>query len=102
MSQLRLEHAALRTGGQQWRALQELMATTSRDLEGAPVAGLPPAVQPAGTTFLSRWAGYAGQSAEIAGGFAGALAAAQDDFLRTEDATDRRFSDLDGRLGSAR
>ena len=32
----------------------------------------------------------------------GALHATADDYSTTDDATDRQFSDLDGRLGSAR
>ena len=59
-------------------------------------------MQDAATTFLSRWAGYAGESADIAEGFVGALHATSDDYSTTDDATDRQFSDLDGRLGSAR
>jgi hypothetical protein len=92
----------LRRGTQGWESQETLMETSARELGGASAASLPPSVQGAATTFLTRWAGYAGESATIAHGFVGALHATADDYSITDDATDRQFSDLDGRLGSAR
>jgi hypothetical protein len=92
----------LRRGTQGWEAQETLMDTSARELGAASAASLPPSVQAAATTFLSRWAGYAGESSAIAQGFVGALHATADDYSTTDDASDRQFSDLDGRLGSAR
>lgn len=93
---------SLRRGTEGWEAQETLMETSSRELGGASSAALPPSVQGAATTFLTRWAGYAGESAAIAQGFVGALQATSDDYSTTDDAVDRQFSDLDGRLGPAR
>ena len=92
----------LRRGTQGWESQETLMDTSARELRGASASALPPSVQGAATTFLTRWAGYAGESAAIAQGFVGALHATSDDYSTTDDATDRQFSDLDGRLGPAR
>lgn len=78
------------------------MESAARDLRSASASSLPPSVQAAATTFLTRWAGYAGESAAIARGFVGALQATSNDYSTSDDAADRQFSDLDGRLGSAR
>ena len=59
-------------------------------------------VQASAATFLERWSGYAGESADIAEGFSGALKATLNDYTTAEDANDRQFSDIDGRLGPAR
>jgi len=100
--QLVWQLTSLRKGTEGWESQQALMDTSSRELGGASASALPPSVQGAGTTFLSRWAGYAGESAAIAQGFVGALRATSDDYGTTDDATDRQFSDLDARLGSPR
>jgi hypothetical protein len=92
----------LRLGTTGWEGQARLMDATARDLAGASASALPPSVQAAATTFLSRWSGYAEESAAIAHGFVGALTATGDDYSTSDDAADRRFSDLDGRLGPAR
>lgn len=93
---------SLRRGTQGWDSQEALMESAARDLRGASCAALPPSVRGAATTFLSRWAGYAEESTSIARGFVGALRATADDYSTSDDAVDRRFSDLDGRLGPAR
>jgi hypothetical protein len=93
---------SLRRGTEGWETQETLMRTSARELGGASSSALPPSVQGAATTFLGRWAGYAGESAAIAQGFVGALQATSDDYSTTDDAVDRQFSDLDGRLGPAR
>lgn len=93
---------SLRTGTQGWESQESLMEATARDLRNASSSALPPSAQGAATTFLSRWAGYAAESTAIAQGFVGALKATADDYSTSDDAVDRRFSDLDGRLGPAR
>ena len=93
---------SLRRGTQGWESQETLMDTSARELRGASASALPPSVRGAATTWLSRWAAHAGESAAIAEGFVGALHATSDDYSTADDATDRRFSDLDGRLGSAR
>lgn len=101
-SHLVWEMQSLRLGTQGWESQQTLMESTARELDGASSAALPPSVQGAATTFLTRWAGYAGESAAIAEGFLGALKATSNDYATSDDAVDRQFSDLDGRLGPAR
>lgn len=93
---------SLRLGTQGWEAQESLMESTARDFRNASTSALPPSVQGAGTTFLSRWGGYADESTAIAQGFLGALKATANDFSTSDDAADRQFSDLDGRLGPAR
>ncbi|GAA1916270.1 hypothetical protein [Nocardioides hwasunensis] len=92
----------LRRGTTAWESQEELMDATARALGGASSAALPPSVQAAATSFLTGWAGHAGESAEIARGFVGALQATADDYSTSEDAVDRQFSDLGARLGPAR
>ena len=93
---------SLRLGTQGWESQESLMESTARDFRNASSSALPPSVQGAATTFLSRWAGYADQSTAIAQGFVGALGATDNDYSTADDAADREFSDLDGRLGPAR
>lgn len=93
---------SLRMGTEGWAGQESLMESTARDLRNASPGALPPSVQGAATTFLSRWAGYADESTAIAQGFVGALEATANDYSTSDDAADRRFSDLDGRLGPAR
>jgi hypothetical protein len=92
----------LRHGTQGWEGQESLMQSTARDLRNASASALPPSVQAAATTFLTRWAGYAEESTAIAQGFIGALRATADDYSSADDAADREFSDLDGRLGPSR
>lgn len=94
--------ATLSAGTRAWEGQQTLMETTARELGNASASALPPSVQGAATTFLTRWAGYAGESVAIAQGLVGALEATADDYSTADDAVDRQFSDLDGRLGPAR
>ena len=49
----------LRRGTQGWESQETLMETSARELGGASAGSLPPSVQGAATTFLTRWAGYA-------------------------------------------
>ncbi len=102
MGMMGMEYDALVKGSAEWRSLAKLMTTTASDLGSTTTSALPPRVQRAGKSFLTRWDGFARESAAIADGFAGALTATQDDTMRAGDAVDRRFSDLDGRLGPAR
>lgn len=92
----------LRLGTTGWESQERLMDSTARDFDRASVSALPPSVQGAATTFLTRWAACAGESAAIAQGFIGALRATGNDYSTSDDATDRAFSDLDSRLGPAR
>ena len=93
---------SLRLGTQGWEAQESLMESTARGFRNASPSALPPSVQGAATTFLSSWAGYADESTAIAQGFLGALRATANDYSTSDDAADREFSDLDGRLGPAR
>ncbi|WP_370288379.1 hypothetical protein [Nocardioides sp.] len=92
----------LRRGTAAWEDQIDLMTTAAGELGRASVTALPPSAQGSAATFLERWSGYAQESAAIARGFHGALRATADDYSTADDATDRRFSDLDGRLGPAR
>lgn len=92
----------LRRGTAGWEDQERLMESAARDLRSASPSPLPPGVQGAATAFLNRWAGYAGESTAIARGFVGALKATGNDYSTSDDAADRQFSDLDGRLGPAR
>ncbi len=102
MSVSGLEYDAIRRSIADWQRLDQLMTGSKAALEAASTAGLPPSAQPAGTLFLERWSGFAGESAVIARGFADALTAASDDYLTTDDSVDQRFAELDGRLGPER
>ena len=102
MSSLAWDYEALRTGTAGWEDQEALMVAAARDLGNASPSSLPPSVQAAATSFLTRWAGYADESSEMARGFVGALQATADDYYTTDDAADRQFSDLDARLGPAR
>ena len=93
---------SLRVGTQGWESQESLMDSAARELRGASTAPLPPSAQGAATTFLNRWTRYAEESAAIAQGFVGALGATSNDYSTSDDAVDRQFSDLDGRLGPAR
>lgn len=92
----------LRLGTTGWEGQERLMDSTARSFSSASASALPPGVQAAATTFLTRWAGHAEESAAIAQGFVGALKATANDYSTADDAADRQFSDLDGRLGPAR
>ncbi len=92
----------LRLGTTGWEGQERLMDSTSRSLHSASASALPPSVQSTAETFLTRWSGYAAESTAIAQGFVGALKATANDYSTSEDAVDRQFSDLDGRLGPAR
>lgn len=92
----------LRLGTTGWESQERLMDSTASALRGASAGALPPSVQSAATTFLTRWSGYAEESAAIAQGFVGALKATANDYSTSDDAADRQFSDLDGRLGPSR
>ena len=93
---------SLRRGTEGWEGQESLMESTARDLRNASASALPPSVQAAATTFLTRLAARADESTAIAQGFVGALRATADDYSTADDAADRQFSDLDGRLGPAR
>lgn len=93
---------SLRVGTEGWEGQESLMESTARDFRNASSSALPPSVQGAATVFLSRWAGHADESTAIAQGFVGALRATADDYATSDDAVDRQFSDLDGRLGPSR
>jgi hypothetical protein len=97
-----LEYNALTAGAQDWRDLAELMTDTSRGLADQPTSAIPASAQDAAASFLSAWSGFAGESAEIATGFAGALDATRSSYRSADDATDQRFAHLDGRLGPRR
>lgn len=101
-SQLLWEMQVLQKGTTGWESQERLMDATAKDFGAAGSGALPPSVQGAATTFLSTWAGLAGESTAIAQGFVGALEATANDFSTTDDAADRQFSDLDARLGPAR
>lgn len=92
----------LRRGTAAWEDQVDLMTTAAGDLGRASSGALPPSAQPSAGTFLQRWSGYAQESATIARGFHGALQATANDYSTAEDEADRRFSDLDGRLGPER
>lgn len=92
----------LQRGTAGWESQERLMDSTASALGSAGAGALPPSVQSAATTFLTRWSGYAEESTAIAQGFVGALRATADDYSTSDDAADRQFSDLDGRLGPAR
>lgn len=102
MSSMGVEHDALVAGARDWRTLSRLMTTSARALADQGTAGIPSSAQGAARAFLSSWSGSASESAEIATGFAGALDATRDNYASADDATDRRFADLDGRLGPQR
>ncbi|GAA5108009.1 hypothetical protein GCM10023339_06560 [Alloalcanivorax gelatiniphagus] len=93
---------ALRLGTTGWESQERLMDSTATALRGASAGALPPSVQAAATTFLTRWSGYAEESSAIAQGFLGALRATANDYSTSDDQADRQFSDLDSRLGPAR
>jgi hypothetical protein len=92
----------LQRGTTGWESQERLMDSTAKDFGAATSGALPPSVQGAATTFLTSWAGFAGESRAIAQGFVGALKATGNDYRTSDDAADRQFSDLDGRLGPAR
>lgn len=92
----------LRLGTTGWESQERLMDSTARAFGSASASALPPSVQSAATTFLTRWSGYAAESTAIAQGFVGSLQATANDYSTSDDAADRQFSDLDGRLGPAR
>lgn len=94
-----LEHRAMTDGADAWDRLAQLAADSGRDLEGAAVTGLPDTVQAAATTFLDRWAGYAGESSAIAEGMAAALRATAADGLGIDEATAALYDRLDTALG---
>ena len=102
MSGLGLEYGDLGRGDQDWSRLAELMRTTESDIKGAPTNGLAPSVRGAASRFLTAWSGYAGESAAIADGLAGALRAIGNDVLATEAEREQEFGRLDSRLGPAR
>ncbi|MBM7517359.1 hypothetical protein [Nocardioides nitrophenolicus] len=102
MSVSGFELSLMRQSISDWQRLDELMTGAKTSLSTASTSGLPPSVQPAGALFLQRWAGFAGESAVIARGFADALTAASDDYLTTDDTVDQRYAELDGRLGPER
>lgn len=85
-----------------WEGQERLMDSTARAFSSASASALPPGVQAAATTFLTRWTGYAEESTAIAQGLVGALKATANDYSTADDAADRQFSDLDGRLGPTR
>lgn len=92
----------LRQGTAGWESQERLMDSTARSFDSASASALPPSVQSAATTFLTRWSGYAAESTAIAQGFLGALRATGNDYSTSDDAVDREFSDLDARLGPER
>lgn len=102
MSQVGVEYNSIRAGVQDWRALSQMMTRTSGSLADQTISAIPPTARTAAQAFLTAWAGYAAESADIATGFAGALEATQNNYTRADDEADRRFADLDGRLGPAR
>ncbi len=96
------EMQTLSLGTTGWESQERLMGATARSFSSASASALPPSVQSAATTFLTRWSGLAAESTAIAQGFVGALQATANDYSTSDDAVDRRFSDLDGRLGPSR
>lgn len=99
MSSIGVEHNALVSGAKDWESLATLMDNTSQELTDQSTSPIPESARSAASTFLTRWAGYAGESSEIATGFSGALDASVDNYFTADDAADRKFADLDGRLG---
>lgn len=102
MSTFGLEAEVLRQAGLRWRELGELMDRTSQDLSAAPVTGVAAEVRHAATAFLTAWSGFAEESAEIAEGFATALAATADGALLTDRAVGETLQGLDARIGPQR
>ena len=102
MTHIRWESAAIGYGVERWEDQALLMDGAVRDLGRASVSGLAPSVQGAASSFLSAWAGYAGESQVIAEGFVAALRAATADMSGTDEAQGSGYADLDGRLGPAR
>lgn len=85
-----------------WDELGDLLGESERDLRGASVDSLGPGVQGAGRRFLRAWAGYAGESREIADGFAEALRGITGEARATDTAQEVDYATLDGRLGPQR
>lgn len=102
MGGMALEYGALGSGDEAWTRLAELMRNTQQELSDAPAAGLAPSVRGAASSFLTAWAGYAGESAAIGDGLAEALRVLQYDVATTDEERQQIFRDLDGRLGPAR
>ncbi|MBS45177.1 MAG: hypothetical protein CMH83_18805 [Nocardioides sp.] len=98
-AEMYVEQARLRQGSTRWDELAGLMRTTSTELGDASVAGLPPRVQDAASRFLARWSGWAGQSDEIAAGFATALDDAASSYLTADSDAAQAVDVLDGRIG---
>ena len=93
---------SLTTTATQWDRVEELMASSQGELAGASSGGFPPSVQGAAATFLSAWAGYAGESGTIASGFAEALRSTQTLYGQGDQMSEADLNRLDGRLGPAR
>ena len=102
MSQMGLEYNALHRGSERWTSLGELLEETARDLGSAPTSGLAPDCRGAARGFLEAWEGYAGESAAIVRGFAGALDEVAARTSSTDDDTRGEMQTLDSRLGPAR
>jgi hypothetical protein len=86
----------------QWEDLEELMEKSRSALAAAGATGLAPSVQAAATSFLTAWAGYAGESKVMAGGFVAALHTTDAAYTGQETLTEEQLKNLDGRLGPAR
>ena len=102
MSTMGVELNAIKAASGDWDRLHELMTTSQRSLADASTGALPPAVRGAASSFLSAWAGYAGESAALASGFSDALDATAADWTGTDEADAARWDTLDGRLGPSR
>ena len=89
-----------RTAGE-WDELGQLLGESERDLGAAGGGSLGPGVQGAGRRFLRAWAGYAGESREIVGGFAAGLGELIGEARATDAAQESALAELDGRLGPA-
>ena len=86
----------------QWQHLEELMRDTGADLAAGSTSGFAPSVRGAAATFLAAWAGYAGESAELADGFVRALGSTDRLYAQTDTLSAAELDRLDGRLGPAR
>ncbi|WP_101523457.1 hypothetical protein [Nocardioides houyundeii] len=96
------EYDPLVAGAVKWDDLGTLLQDSAKDLGSASTGGLAPGVQGAANSFLTAWQGYAGESAAIAAGMAGALRASVSDVQGTDGEQSGGYSALDSRLGPSR
>lgn len=96
MSTIGIESNAVERGIDEWRRIGERMATLSVDIAEYDLGGVPSSVTGAARSFLTSWSQVAGESADIAVGFADALQATLDDHRTQDEGAAGEFSDLDG------